>query len=44
MAKGKEKKEGKKRKNTKKEAVRSLKEKRFDKAAKKFRKSNSSLI
>ena len=36
--------EGKERKNVKKEAVKSLKEKRADKAAKKSRKSDSSLI
>lgn len=44
MAKGKEKNEGKERKNIKKEATRSLKEKRADKAAKKAKRNDSSLI
>ncbi len=44
MARSKEKNEGKERKNTKKAATMSLKEKRAVKAAKKARKNDSSLI
>jgi len=44
MAKGKEKNDGKEKKNSKKEAVLNLKEKRAVKKAKKARKSDSSLI
>ena len=44
MAKGKEKNEGKERKNIKKAAALSLKEKRAVKAAKKAKKNDSSLI
>ena len=44
MTKGKEKNEGKERKNTKKVATKSLKEKRADKTAKKRAKNNGASL